>query len=73
MIKVLLPLYIKYSAILAPVYGAKYCKVAGSLALAATITVYANAFFSSKIVKACATVEAFCPIATYTQTTSSVF
>jgi hypothetical protein len=28
----------KYSAILA-VYGAKYCKVAGSLAFAATITV----------------------------------
>jgi len=29
----------KYSAILAPVYGAKYCKVAGSLAAAATTTV----------------------------------
>jgi len=29
----------KNSAILAPVYGAKYCNVAGSLALAATITV----------------------------------
>jgi hypothetical protein len=56
-------LYIKYSAILAPVYGAKYCNVAGSLAFAATITVYGKAPFSSNVVTACATVEAFCPIA----------
>ena len=34
-----LPLYIKYSAKAAPEYGAIYCKVAGSLALAATTIV----------------------------------
>ena len=47
--------------------------VAGSLAFAATTTVYFNASLAFKVSTACATVEAFCPIATYTQTTFSVF
>jgi hypothetical protein len=34
----------KYSARAAPEYGAIYCKVAGSLALALTIIVYAIAY-----------------------------
>ena len=53
-----------FATIAQPAYGAKYCNVAGSLALAATITEYCNALFSSKIATAWATVDAFCPIAT---------
>jgi len=47
MIKVAFPVYIKYSARAAPEYGAIYCKVAGSLALAQTIIEYESASFSS--------------------------
>jgi hypothetical protein len=39
----------KYSAKAAPVYGAKYCNVAGESAFSATIIVYCNAPLCSKV------------------------
>ena len=59
----------KYSARAAPVYGAKYCKVAGESAFSATTIVYCKAPRCSKVLTIWATDDAFCPIATYTQIT----
>ena len=50
---------LKYSPMQAPEKGANTCIGAGSEAFAATITVYSNAPFSSKVFAIPATVEAF--------------
>ena len=49
------------------VNGAMYCSGAASLAVAATIIEYFNESLSSSVLTSCATVERFCPTATYTQ------
>mmetsp|Transcript_37348 Transcript_37348/g.92350 ORF Transcript_37348/g.92350 Transcript_37348/m.92350 type:complete len:248 (+) Transcript_37348:1150-1893(+) len=67
MISACMPLSRKYSAMAHPEYGAKNCSGAGSEAVAATITVYSSAPFSASSFTSCATVERFCPTATYTQ------
>ena len=59
-----MPLSLKYSPIVHPVYGAKNCSGAESEAVAATIVVYFRAPASSKVFVICATVERFWPIAT---------
>src|SRR6185295_8747159 len=63
----------KYSPIVQPEYGAMYCIAADSDAFAATTIVYAIAPFSSSLRTTLATVEAFCPHATYTQIRSLPF
>ena len=49
----------KYSARAAPVYGAIYCRVAGSSALAVTTIVYSEAPRSSRTFTTAATEDAF--------------
>ena len=59
-----LPLYMKYSPIAQPAYGAMYCSGAGSDAEAETTIVCSIAPCCSSVWTTCATVESFCPIAT---------
>ena len=63
----------KYSAIAQPENGAMYCIGAGSEADASTTIVYSIAPNSLSFSTTAATVEPFCPIATYTQITPSPF
>ena len=63
----------KYSAIAQPEYGAMYCIGAGSEALAVTTIVYSIAPAARSFSTTDATVDAFCPIATYTQITPCPF
>ena len=64
MIKTFLPFDIHSSAIVIPVYGAIYCKGAGSDADADTIVVYFIASCFAKLSTICEMVDDFCPIAT---------
>ena len=52
-------LSLKYSPIVQPVKGAKYCKGAGSEAVAATTIEYSIAPFSSKVLTNWATEDLF--------------
>src|ERR1035437_9142624 len=63
----------KNSAIAAPVYGAMYCMGAGSLAEAQTTIEYSIAPADFSFSTTLATVDAFCPIPTYTQMTPVPF
>src|SRR3989440_5430899 len=65
--------YMKYSAIAQPEKGAMYCIGAGSEADASTTMVYSIASNSLSFSTTAATVEPFCPIATYTQITPVPF
>ena len=67
MISACMPLSLKYSPIVHPVYGARNCNGAGSEAVAETIVVYSIAPASSKVFTIWATVDLFWPIATYIQ------
>ena len=58
------PLSRKYSAIVTPVYGARYCIGAGSEAFAATTVVYSIAPCFLSVSTTRATVDCFCPMAT---------
>ena len=59
-----MPLSRKYSPIVQPVNGARYCIGAGSEAVAATMIEYSSAPRSSSTLTNCATVERFWPTAT---------
>ena len=63
----------KYSAIAHPAYGAMYCRAAGSAAVAATMIVCSMAPRERSASTMPATIDAFCPMATYTQITSLPF
>src|SRR5580698_2595257 len=63
----------KYSAIAQPEYGAMYCIGAGSEADAFTMIVYSMAPDSRSFASTARTVDAFWPIATYTQMTPVPF
>src|SRR3546814_4260363 len=53
-----------------PAYADRYCMAADSEAAAATTMVYSSAPYSSSLRTTLLMVDAFCPIATYTQVTS---
>ncbi len=59
-----MPLSRKYSPMVQPAKGARYCSGAGSEAVAATTMEYSIAPLSSSVFTNWATVERFCPQAT---------
>ena len=63
------PRSMKNSPMAHPAYGARYCSGAGSEADAETMMEWPRASWSSSVRTTCATVDNFCPTATYTQTT----
>jgi len=60
------PLFLKYSPMAHPEYGAKNYNGAASEAVAATTILCLRASWSDKVLTMFATVDLFCPIATYT-------